>query len=92
MRINTEWPRLSNCEVASMWAQDKPARSHTGNFYTDGRKIYSYELQIGDTSDGKKFVRDYTARGSYGFQTQTTSCHVGLLRYIRGAKEQPIVV
>lgn len=83
MRVNTEWPRLSNDEVASMWALNKPARSHTGNFYTDGKKIYSYELQIGDTSDGKKIVRDYTARGSYGFRSQTTSCHVGLLRYIR---------
>lgn len=93
MRINTEWTRVSNSIVASAWAQDKPARSHTGNFYTDGKKIYSYALQIGDTSDdGKKIVRDYTARGSYGFRSQTTSCHVGLLRYIPGAKEQPIVI
>ena len=85
MRINTEWTRGPNGAVASAWAQNKPARSHTGNLYTDGKKIYSYELQIGDTSaDGKKIVRDYTARGSYGFRSQTTSCHVGLLCYIQG--------
>lgn len=85
MKINTEWTRVSNSIVASAWAQNLPARSHTGNFYTDGKEIYSYGLQIGDTTaDGKKVVRDYTARGSYGFQSQTTSCHVGLLRYIRG--------
>ena len=84
MRINTEWPRLCNADVAAHWALGRPARSHTSNFYTDGDKIYSYELQIGDTSDGKKIVRDYTAKGSYGFRSQTTSCHVGLLRYIRG--------
>ena len=84
MRINTEWPRLCNADVAAYWALGQPARSHTSNFYTDGDKIYSYELQIGDTSDGKKIVRDYTAKGSYGFRSQTTSCHVGLLRWIRG--------
>jgi len=93
MRINTEWPRVQNSHVAKRWAMGKTARSHTGNLYTDGKKIYSYELQIGDTSaDGKKIVRDYTAKGSYGFRSQTTSCHVGLLRYIHGVVDQPIVV
>tara|TARA_Y100000114_G_scaffold156669_1_gene184697 strand:- start:1673 stop:1924 length:252 start_codon:yes stop_codon:yes gene_type:complete len=76
--------KYCNEEVAERWAMGKPAVSHTGNLRTDGKKIFSYELQIGDTSDGKKIVRDYTARGSYGFRSQTTSCHVGLLRYIRG--------
>ena len=84
MKIDTAWPRLCNADVAAFWALGKPARSHTSNLYTDGKKIYSYELQIGDTCDGKKVVRDYTARGSYGFRSQTTSCHVGLLRFIRG--------
>ena len=84
MKIDTSWPRLCNADVAARWAQGLPARSHTSNFYTDGKKIYSYELQVGDTSDGKKIVRDYTAKGSYGFRSQTTSCHVGLLRFIRG--------
>ena len=85
MKINTKWPRLCNADVAAFWAEGRPGRSHTSNLYTDGKKIYSYELQIGDTSDdGKKIVRDYTAKGSYGFRSQTTSCHVGLLRWIRG--------
>ena len=54
---------------------------------------FSYKLQIGDTAEnGKKFVRDYTAQGSYGFRSMTTSQHVGMLRWIRGAKEQPIVI
>ena len=76
---------VCNSLVAVAWAQGKPARNHRGSFWTDGKCIYSYELQIGDTSEtNKKIVRDYTARGSYGFQSQTTSCHVGLLRYIRG--------
>lgn len=85
--------RVGNCLVALAWAQGEAAVSHTGNLSTDGKAIFSYELQIGDTDhDGKKFVRDYTARGSYGFQSQTTSCHVGMLRYIHGADEQPIVI
>tara|TARA_Y100000114_G_scaffold147387_1_gene159132 strand:- start:806 stop:1069 length:264 start_codon:yes stop_codon:yes gene_type:complete len=85
--------RVDNYEVTLAWVEGREAVSHTGNLSTDGKAIFSYELQIGDTGEnGKKIVRDYTARGSYGFRSQTTSCHVGMLRYIRGAKEQPIVV
>ena len=85
--------RVNNYAVTLAWVEGREAISHTGNLSTDGKTIFSYELQIGDTSEsGKKFVRDYTAKGSYGFRSQTTSCHVGMLRYIRGAKEQPIVV
>tara|TARA_B100000282_G_C31725565_1_gene488231 strand:- start:1324 stop:1584 length:261 start_codon:yes stop_codon:yes gene_type:complete len=84
--------RVSNDEVAQAWLEGREAVSHTGNFSTDGKKIYSYELQIGDTSDGKKIVRDYTAKGSYGFRSQTTSCHVGLLRWVPGHETQPIVI
>ena len=85
--------RVDNYEVTLAWAEGREAVSHTGNLSTDGKAIFSYELQIGDTAEtGKKFVRDYTARGSYGFRSMTTSQHVGLLRYIRGAKEQPVVV
>ena len=85
--------RVTNDEVAQAWVDGRKAVSHTGNFSTDGKKIYSYALQIGDTSDdGKKIVRDYTAKGSYGFRSQTTSCHVGLLRWIPGRDTQPILV
>ena len=77
--------RVTNSEVAEAWALGQPAKNHTGSFSTDGQRIYSYELQIGDTTEsGAKVVRDYTAAGSYGFRSQTTSCHVGLLRYICG--------
>ena len=74
---------VTNAEVCLAWAQGESARNHRGSFWTDGKRIYSYELQIGDTSEkSKKIVRDYTAKGSYGFQSMTTSQHVGLLRYI----------
>lgn len=74
-----------NASVADYWARGIPARNHGGTLTTDGTRIYSYELQIGDTTDsGKKIVRDYTAHGSYGFRSMTTSKHVGLLRHIKG--------
>ena len=82
---------VTNALVAEAWALGKPARNHRESFWTDGKRIYSYELQIGDTSEtDKKIVRDYTAKGSYGFRSMTTSQHVGLLRYI--PNHQTIVV
>ena len=85
--------RVDNSAVALAWVEGRAAVSHTGNLSTGAKAIFSYALQIGDTADnGKKFVRDYTARGSYGFRSMTTSQHVGMLRYIHGAKEQPVVV
>ena len=75
--------RVKNALVAEAWALNKPASNHKATLTTDGKKIFSYGLQIGDTTEtGKKIVRDYTAKGSYGFQSQTTSCHVGLLRHM----------
>ena len=82
---------VTNSEVCVARALGKPARNHRESFWTDGKRIYSYELQIGDTAeDNKKVVKDYTAKGSYGFRSMTTSQHVGLLRYI--PNHQTIVV
>lgn len=78
--------RYVNSEVARMWSESKPAGNY-GNksgdeytFYTDGAKLYSYELLIGDTcaKTGTKILRDYSAKGRWGFRSQTTSCHIGL--------------
>ena len=85
--------RVNNYEVARAWSESRAATSHTGNLSTDGKEIYSYSLQVGDTTeDGKKILKDFTARGSYGFRSMTTSKHVGMLRYIPDADQQPIVV
>ena len=47
---------------------------------TDGVDIYSYGLQIGRTGAfNKKILYDYTAKG-LGWFSQTTSCHVGLVK------------
>ena len=67
-----------NREVIRAWAAGQPARNHRNTLRTDGHKLFSYELQIGDSSGEDKYVKCFTASGRYGFRSQTTSCHVGL--------------
>ena len=74
--------RVRNHLVPQYWAKGKAASNHTGSFSTDGTKLYSYNLLIGDTCEktGAKVLRDYTAQGRHGFQSMTTSQHVGRAR------------
>ena len=74
--------RVSNSEIGRCWAYGDAASSHTGNFWTDGEKLYSYRLCIGDTcpDSGKKVLRDHTSSGKHPYHSQTTSCHVGRAR------------
>ena len=71
-----------NTAVVRAWSLGLSARNHRATFHTDGLKLYSYNLQIGDTcpDTGAKVLKDYTASGTYGFSSQTTSCHVGRAR------------
>ncbi len=71
--------RVRNNLIPDYWRKGLPAKNHRGSFSTDGKALYSYALQIGDTcaKTGAKVLRDYTASGKWGFQSQTTSCHVG---------------
>ena len=71
--------RLDNDEVVQAWKQGREGSSHTKNLSTDGIKLYSYSLCIGDTYCGEKIAVNYTA--SVGeFRSQTTSQHVGLAK------------
>ena len=78
--IKTETVR--NHLVPDFWNRGRPAQNHTGCFHTDGDKLYSYSLLIGDTckETGLKILRDYTAPGRHGFRSMTTSQHVGRAR------------
>ena len=68
-------------EVAYYWARGIAACNHGSAHWTDGQKIYSYQLCIGETlEDGRKMVHDYTADTQYGFKSMTTSKHVGYVR------------
>ena len=65
-------------EVAHHWRYSEAACNATAQFWTDGDKIYSYQLPIGYTrGDGEKVALDYTSGGSKGFKSMTTSKHVG---------------
>ena len=71
--------RLDNDAVISSWIRGEQGSSHTGNLSTDGERLFSYRLVIGDTLAGEKIALDYTA--SVGqFQSMTTSQHVGLIK------------
>jgi len=74
--------RVTNYEVVENWSLGLSAENHRGSFHTDGYRLYSYQLLIGDTcpDSGDKIIRDYTANGKWGYQSQTTSCHVGRAR------------
>ena len=69
---------MCNHEVVSNWAQGY--EGFTRSLRTDGRDLYSYNLKIATTNpEGKKVLFDFTSTGG-NFQSQTTSCHVGLAR------------
>jgi len=72
--------KVRNDEVVSKWAQGQPAQNHRESLKTDGKKLYSYSLLIGDTCrvTGKKILRDHSSPGFWDYFSQTTSCHVGL--------------
>ena len=73
--------RTDNRGVARAWGRGAAASSHTGNYWTDGKTLFSYRLCIGDTAaDGTKVLRDHTASGKHQYHSQTTSCHVGYAR------------
>lgn len=77
--------RVRNDQVVLNWSvSGPPAENHRGSLTTDGMKLFSYRLQIGDTCKvtGKKIVRDYTSPGNWEYHSQTTSCHVGLARRV----------
>lgn len=74
--------KVVNRLIPDFWSAGRPACNHGGTFWTDGQKLYSYKLMIGDTCPvtGKKVLRDHTANGKWGYSSQTTSVHVGRAR------------
>lgn len=80
----------NNKGVANSWARGIAARSHNGNFHTDGESLYSYQMEIGRTINGLKVLLDV-----HGYSMTTTHhkstawsaiCRLDNARYIpRGA-------
>tara|TARA_B110000211_G_scaffold230872_1_gene291297 strand:- start:522 stop:803 length:282 start_codon:yes stop_codon:yes gene_type:complete len=72
--------KVPNREVATLWSRSEEARSHTKQFWTDGKNLFSYNLRIGTTTtEGKKIVFDFTSPAGH-FTSMTTSQHVGLAK------------
>jgi hypothetical protein len=71
-----------NDEVIESWLAGRAASS--GRMRTDGTRLYSYNLMIGERTDEGNVVFDYTASGIY--YSQTTSCHVGLAQSYSGTR------
>ena len=74
--------RTQTRNVAAYWANGEPARNNGAQFWTDGQRLYSYKLLIGDTTDsGLKVLRDHTSKGRHEYHSNTTSKHVGYARW-----------
>jgi len=79
---------LRNEQVVERWAREELGAS--AHMFTDGNKLFSYRLLIGEWRDGLPVVFNYTARDdrnpfghkvpSLGFVSKTTSNHVSLAR------------
>ena len=73
--------RKRNEQVIDSWVRGKAATSHTGALETDGTSLYSYNLRIGyRANSGVTVLADFTSPGG-SFQSMTTSCHVGKVRW-----------
>ena len=69
----TMMKRVANKTVAQAWTNGKSASKHQDTFFTDGHRIYSYDLCIGYTAvNGNKIALDFTARTGH-FRSMTTS-------------------
>lgn len=81
---------MTNLEVVKAWG--KGLKGSSPHMMSDGNRLYSYELQIGEWRDGLPVVFNYTATPdgnpfghvveSEGFYSVTTSQHVGLARRV----------
>ena len=70
----------TNSNIPAHWNRNQPARSHNGQYSTDGQNLYSYNKRIGLTlHNGDKVLLDYTAPSGH-MVSMTTSHHVSKAR------------
>jgi len=72
--------RTTNEGVISAWKRGRIAWNSRKTLHTDGERLYSYRLHIGTRLPSDATVLgDFTAPGGE-YQSQTTSCHIGLVK------------
>ena len=70
---------LKNTDVIRAWKRGEDASNHRSSLTSWCSKLYSYRLHIATRApNGATVLADYTASGEHF--SQTTSCHVGLVR------------
>lgn len=68
-----QYKTTNNKGVAEAWLSSQAAKSHNGNYHTDGQNLYSYAMLIGKTwHDGSKLLLN--VRG----YSMTTTRHMSL--------------
>ena len=67
---------MNNERVVSAWIAGEAGSNPRKSLRTDGVRLWSYSLLIGEVVDGVYEVKNYTASGEW--ISQTTSHHVGL--------------
>lgn len=68
-----QYKTTNNKGVAEAWLSGQAAKSHNGNYHTDGQNLYSYAMLIGKTwHDGSKIRLDV-----HGY-SMTTTRHMSL--------------
>ena len=77
---------MKNELVAKAWKNNIIASNK--NLSTDGISLYSYNLKIGYTENGKKIAIDHTAAGG-SFYSSTTSRHVSYAKKFSDVIETP---
>ena len=77
---------MTNELVAKAWSNNLIAS--TQNLRTDGSNLYSYNLLIGYTENGKKIAVNHTAAGG-SFYSMTTSKHVSYAKRVSDVIETP---
>jgi len=76
---------MTNNNVCLQWSLGEKGNSN--NMSTDGDNIYSYNMKIGETQEGKKVALDVQ---SPNFYSNTTSQHVGLVKRYADHTLQPV--
>ena len=78
--------QIRNEDVVRCWKRGN--RGQNKNLTTDGINLYSYNLKIGYTENGKKIAIDHTAGGG-SFYSSTTSRHVSYAKKFSDVIETP---
>lgn len=60
---------MRNVQVVEAWLQGKRGRSGNGVLRTDGQKLFSYKVVIGNSEEEQKVVYDYRGPNKIGLAT-----------------------